>query len=134
MLAAPAIAPRSLIDRWHQRCFDAVYQRSLLYNACWEDPAIDRVALNLGADDVVMVITSGGCNALDYLLAGVAGVHAVISLPCLVMDITRNFADFTSSICGVLCRHSRKHFGTSVSIGFQAPAGEIVFISKDYQV
>jgi S-adenosylmethionine-diacylglycerol 3-amino-3-carboxypropyl transferase len=81
MLAAPAIAPRSLIDRWHQRCFDAVYQRSLLYNACWEDPAIDRVALNLGADDVVMVITSGGCNALDYALLGPKRVHAVDANP-----------------------------------------------------
>jgi S-adenosylmethionine-diacylglycerol 3-amino-3-carboxypropyl transferase len=69
------------MDRWHQKCFDAVYQRSLLYNACWEDPAIDRQALNLSADDVIMVITSGGCNALDYALLGPKRVHAVDANP-----------------------------------------------------
>jgi S-adenosylmethionine-diacylglycerol 3-amino-3-carboxypropyl transferase len=81
MIASSTLASRSLLDRWHQRCFDAVYQRSLLYNACWEDPAIDRVALNLSADDVVLVITSAGCNALDYALLGPKRVHAVDANP-----------------------------------------------------
>jgi S-adenosylmethionine-diacylglycerol 3-amino-3-carboxypropyl transferase len=50
--------------------FEAVHKRNLIYNTCWEDPRLDRVALNLSASDRVVVITSAGCNALDYLLAG----------------------------------------------------------------
>ncbi len=71
----------SLSDRLHQRVFDGLYNRSLLYNACWEDPACDRQALRLGPDDSVLVITSGGCNALDYALCGPRRVVAVDANP-----------------------------------------------------
>ncbi|MFG2880577.1 DUF3419 family protein [Streptomyces sp. NPDC048337] len=59
------------------RLFSALHGRNLVYNACWEDPGLDRAALGLGSDDHVLVITSGGCNALDYLLAGAGRVTAV---------------------------------------------------------
>jgi S-adenosylmethionine-diacylglycerol 3-amino-3-carboxypropyl transferase len=59
------------------RIFKVVHHRNLIYNTCWEDPALDRVALDLGPRDRVMVITSAGCNALDYLLAGAGEVNAV---------------------------------------------------------
>src|SRR5262245_54121001 len=59
------------------RIFKLVHRRNLIYNTCWEDPALDRVALALGPTDRVMVITSAGCNALDYLLAGAGEVNAV---------------------------------------------------------
>lgn len=39
--------------------FALVHQRNLVYVTCWEDPRLDRVALNLQADDTVVVITSG---------------------------------------------------------------------------
>ena len=68
---------RGIFDEWHQRLFSALHARTLLYNACWEDPALDRQALALGPDDAVLVITSGGCNALDYAIAGAGQVHAV---------------------------------------------------------
>jgi S-adenosylmethionine-diacylglycerol 3-amino-3-carboxypropyl transferase len=51
--------------------------RSLIYNTCWEDPAVDRVALEFAPDDDVLVITSAGCNAIDYALAGPRRVYAV---------------------------------------------------------
>ena len=54
-----------------------VHKGNLIYNTCWEDPVLDQVAFGLKPKDRVLVITSAGCNALDYLLAGVAGVHAV---------------------------------------------------------
>jgi S-adenosylmethionine-diacylglycerol 3-amino-3-carboxypropyl transferase len=60
--------------------FDYVYSRNLIYNQCWEDPAVDRRALDLGPSDKVMVITSAGCNALDYALTG-AHVVAVDANP-----------------------------------------------------
>jgi len=64
-------------DRLHSRVFHAVHRNNLLYNTCWEDPALDRVALRLSPADRLLVITSAGCNALDYLLAGCGEVHAV---------------------------------------------------------
>jgi S-adenosylmethionine-diacylglycerol 3-amino-3-carboxypropyl transferase len=67
----------SLRARINQRIFHAVHRRHLIYNTSWEDPALDRVALDLRPDDRVLVITSAGCNALDYLLAGAGAVNAV---------------------------------------------------------
>jgi len=60
--------------------FDLVYRHSLVYNQCWEDPAVDRQALQLTPRDRVLVITSAGCNALDYALLG-ARVVAVDANP-----------------------------------------------------
>ncbi len=42
---------------------------------------MDREALALSADDNVMVITSAGCNVLDYALVGPKNVHAVDANP-----------------------------------------------------
>ena len=60
-----------------RRVFDAVHRNNLVYNTCWEDPRLDREALRLGPDDDVLVITSAGCNALDYALCGPHHVYAV---------------------------------------------------------
>jgi len=73
--------PLRLANRVHQGVFDALYARTLLYNQCWEDPALDRIALDLRGDDDVLVITSAGCNALDYALCGPRSVHAVDANP-----------------------------------------------------
>ena len=59
------------------RMFNMVHGRNLVYNTCWEDPRLDRVALDLGPDDNVLVITSAGCNALDYALTAPNHVYAV---------------------------------------------------------
>ncbi|MGE0386290.1 MAG: DUF3419 family protein [Gammaproteobacteria bacterium] len=71
----------TLSDRFDQKVFDAIYSRSLVYNTCWEDPAVDRKALQLTADDTLLVITSAGCNILDYALDGPARIHAVDANP-----------------------------------------------------
>lgn len=71
----------TLRDRLDGAIFNAIYSRSLIYNTCWEDPAVDRQALNLGPDDDVLVITSAGCNALDYSLLVPRSVHAVDANP-----------------------------------------------------
>jgi S-adenosylmethionine-diacylglycerol 3-amino-3-carboxypropyl transferase len=70
----PALSAR---QRLNHRIFKAVHRRNLIYNTCWEDPALDRAALDFAPDDRVLVITSAGCNALDYLLAGAGEVNAV---------------------------------------------------------
>jgi S-adenosylmethionine-diacylglycerol 3-amino-3-carboxypropyl transferase len=60
--------------------FQLVYRTNLVYNQCWEDPARDQEALELGPDDRVLAITSAGCNVLDYALRG-ARVLAVDANP-----------------------------------------------------
>ncbi|MFN7888855.1 MAG: DUF3419 family protein [Pirellula sp.] len=66
------------ISEWVSgRVFQFVHGNNLVYNTCWEDPRLDRQAMDFSANDTVMVITSAGCNALDYLLAGAGKVHAV---------------------------------------------------------
>ncbi|OYP37752.1 DUF3419 family protein [Rhodopirellula sp. MGV] len=67
-----------MIRNWiGRRCFSAIHGRNLVYNTCWEDPRLDREALQLSEDDTVLVITSAGCNALDYALQNPRAVHAV---------------------------------------------------------
>src|SRR5260221_5455097 len=64
-------------ERLNSVCFRFAPRRSLVYNTCWEDPRLDREALDLGPFDRVLVITSAGCNALDYALEGPEHVYAV---------------------------------------------------------
>ena len=68
---------QKISDSVANRVFSWVHRNNLVYNTCWEDPAIDRVALDLSEKDRLLVISSAGCNALDYLLAGCGEVHAV---------------------------------------------------------
>lgn len=67
----------AIFDWVSRRVFQTVHGNNLVYNTCWEDPRLDRVALDFGPQDNVMVITSAGCNALDYSLVGPNHVHAV---------------------------------------------------------
>ncbi len=55
----------------------AVWFDSFVYNQIWEDPRVDLKALELDFDSRVLTISSGGCNALNYLLANPASVTAV---------------------------------------------------------
>jgi S-adenosylmethionine-diacylglycerol 3-amino-3-carboxypropyl transferase len=67
-----------MISNWiGETCFKSIHRHNLVYNTCWEDPRIDRQALELGSDDRVMLITSAGCNALDYALDFPKEIHAV---------------------------------------------------------
>jgi S-adenosylmethionine-diacylglycerol 3-amino-3-carboxypropyl transferase len=60
-----------------RRLFDQIHSRNLIYNQCWEDPALDRAVLGLVPEDRVVMITSAGCNALDYLLQNPARIQCV---------------------------------------------------------
>lgn len=50
------------------KIFERIHQGSLVYNTCWEDPRCDRALLRLTPQSKVVMLTSAGCNALDYLL------------------------------------------------------------------
>ncbi|MFN0052566.1 MAG: DUF3419 family protein [Planctomycetales bacterium] len=64
-------------QRFSNACFQLIHGGNLVYNACWEDPRLDREALAIGADDRLLTITSAGCNALDYVLDEPRQIHAV---------------------------------------------------------
>ncbi len=65
------------LDRLNDRVFEALYSRALVYNACWEDPAIDRQVLDIHPGDTMVVIASAGCNVLDYALDDPGRIHAI---------------------------------------------------------
>jgi S-adenosylmethionine-diacylglycerol 3-amino-3-carboxypropyl transferase len=66
-----------LMQWFNRRSFNLVHHNQLIYNTCWEDPRLDHVALDLQPDDVLLTITSGGCNVLDYVLREPRKVIAV---------------------------------------------------------
>jgi len=68
---------RSLAQWTTETLFNYVHGNHLVYNTCWEDPRLDREVLGLGPDDELVLITSAGCNALDYALDGPKAIHAV---------------------------------------------------------
>ncbi len=68
---------RSLVKATHDLVFKRVHNSQLIYNCAWEDPRIDRELMKLDAASRVVMITSAGCNALDYLLDSPAEVHAI---------------------------------------------------------
>jgi S-adenosylmethionine-diacylglycerol 3-amino-3-carboxypropyl transferase len=65
----------SLAERISMKVFNFVHGNNLVYNTCWEDPRLDKKALNLTPEDNVFVITSAGCNALSYAIDGVKHVY-----------------------------------------------------------
>jgi S-adenosylmethionine-diacylglycerol 3-amino-3-carboxypropyl transferase len=79
-LPRPTVGPNPIgqvAAQGHELLFKAIHRNTLIYNACWEDPRIDRQLLQLDATSRVVMLTSAGCNALDYLLDGPAEIHTV---------------------------------------------------------
>lgn len=66
-----------LVDKTRQRVFSYIHNNNLIYNTCWEDPRIDRTLLQLKPDSKIVMITSAGCNALDYVLDNPAVIHTI---------------------------------------------------------
>lgn len=55
----------------------AVWFDAFVYNQIWEDPRVDLQALKLDAHSRIITISSGGCNALNYLTVSPESVTAV---------------------------------------------------------
>ncbi len=72
---------KKIVNKLNRRLFDSVIHNNLIYNSCWEDPKIDRALLGIGQDSEVVMLTSAGCNALDYLLDKPAAVHCIDANP-----------------------------------------------------
>ena len=55
----------------------SIGRKKIIYNISWEDPAIDHTVMHMKDDDVVLTISSAGCNVLDYLCQGPKKIIAV---------------------------------------------------------
>jgi len=59
-----------------------VYTNKIIFNTVWEDSRIDAEALKIKEDDVVLTISSAGCNGLALLLQDPKHVYLVDRNPC----------------------------------------------------
>ena len=97
VLQEEGTSARGLLDRMFALLF-----QSFVYNQIWEDPEVDLAALALRQDDRLVTIASGGCNVLNYLLAGPAEIIAVdlnpahIALTRLKLAAARHLPDHDS--------------------------------------
>lgn len=55
----------------------AVWFDAFVYNQIWEDPRVDIEALHIDGSSRILTISSGGCNAMNYLVEGPEAVTAV---------------------------------------------------------
>ena len=55
----------------------ALWFNGFVYNQVWEDPRVDLEALRLTPESRVLMISSGGCNVLNYLKEGPESIAAV---------------------------------------------------------
>lgn len=88
-----------------ERLFTMAFQ-GMVYPQIWEDPVVDMEALAIQPGDHVVVIASGGCNVLSYLIENPARItaldlnHAHIALNRLklvaarALPSHRHFANF----------------------------------------
>jgi len=69
----PTNGKRSLLER--------LVFRGIVFNMSWEDPEMDRQALNLTPDDTVVSISSAGCNPLNFLCQSPRHLYCVDGNP-----------------------------------------------------
>lgn len=55
----------------------SIGRKKIIYNISWEDPAVDHKVMHMNDQDVVLTISSAGCNVLDYLCQGPKKIIAV---------------------------------------------------------
>jgi hypothetical protein len=67
---------KRLLGHVQDKAMFGLIGRSIIYNVSWEDPRIDCELLDLGPDDTILMLTSGGCNVLDMVIEGASRVVA----------------------------------------------------------
>lgn len=63
------------LRKFLQKLFAAWFS-GFVYNQIWEDPRVDIEALRINPDSRILTISSGGCNALNYLLESPESITA----------------------------------------------------------
>ena len=83
---------------------DQVPLFKLVFTHNWEDPESDHAALKIKSNDVVVAITSGGCNVLGFLLFDPEIIYSIDINPAqsLILELkiaaikSLEFEDFIS--------------------------------------
>lgn len=82
-----------------------VWCRGLVYTQIWEDPRVDVKALQLDDTSRILIISSAGCNVLNYLAYEPARIVAVdvntahMALPRLRIAGLRHLPDHDAFAC-----------------------------------
>ncbi len=144
-------AKQSILQKLFAVWFDA-----FVYNQIWEDPRVDLKALKLDDNSKVLTISSGGCNALNYLLENPQHITAVdlnrYHIYLLNLKLTalknlpeyedffaffgygkcaRNTENYQKYIASNLDKESRKFWESNSLIGRIAHGKRIRFFEKD---
>jgi len=60
-----------------------LYTNKIIFNCAWEDPALDLEVMKLKKDhDNIVVITSAGCNILNYAVHAPNHIYSIDRNPC----------------------------------------------------
>lgn len=106
--------------------------RGIVFTMSWEDPEMDRQAFRLGPDDVVLSISSAGCNPLNFLCQSPRKLISIDSNPAQnailelklaairTLDHATFFDIFAAREPGVLKRVYRPHLRPHLSPRSQA--------------
>ncbi len=68
---------KKLQAKFQDKLFNTIHLNNLVYNTCWEDPRVDRKLLQIDNKSKIVMITSAGCNALDYLLDNPLEINSI---------------------------------------------------------
>ena len=68
---------KNSLNQIRDKIFTQIHSNNLIYNTCWEDPRCDREMLHINKSTRLVMITSAGCNALDYLLDNPKEIHCI---------------------------------------------------------
>lgn len=84
-----------------ERLFTLLF-KGFVYNQIWEDPVVDLDALALKGHHRLITIASGGCNVLNYLVAGPERIIAIdlnpnhVALTRLKLQALAHLPDYES--------------------------------------
>ena len=114
-----------------QRLVERMYFNGIVFNQSWEDPTMDREALQIVPDhDVVLSITSGGCNCLNLLCLSPREMICVDANPAqtYLMDLKLaairqlDYDDFFSLFSGPGSQRSKSLYTSALREALPPPA------------
>jgi len=74
---------KPIADRLIAKFTFICFENQIVFNCAWEDPHVDKVALELTEDkDVILIITSAGCNVLSLALDSPKHIYSIDKNPC----------------------------------------------------
>jgi len=79
----PLLLIKPLANRVLHQFTVSIFENKIVFNCAWEDPAIDKKALDLEEDkDVICIITSAGCNVLSLAIDSPKHIYTIDRNPC----------------------------------------------------